>query len=270
MHAAALVYVTGIEGCANHKSPVYCFMLAFDDGPDVPAPSDTESTLSLHPSLSVSDLSDEDHASRDEVTDASPSAFTRLKSLLQQRDVQLRVDQHETAPEAFRTEASEDQLLTVNSACIDLPDLARQYMCTKTMLTCVLLHRLSRSCHSRKTGASKPQILLDSQTVSLTMHHQSWWAMIKLPLQLPSTTHRHKKVPLLSHLPSCSKFKHKMRQIEQHSVNKNSSGSCSCSRHWQSSSLQLVSAVSTGKVISVCANGSKSHLHEHQPQSKPV
>ncbi len=229
-------------------------MLAFDNGHDAPAGllSDTESTLSLHPSLSESDVSDEDHASRDEATDASPSAFVRLKSLLQQRDVQLRVDQHETAPKPFRTEASEDQLLTVNSAWIDLPDLARQYMCTKSMLTCVLLHRLSQSCHSRKTGASKPQILLDSQTVSLTMLQQFWWAMVKLPLQLLSTTRRHKKVPLLSHLPSCSKYKHKTLQIEQHSVNINNSGSFCCSRHWQSSNLQLVRAVSTGKVVSVC------------------
>lgn len=249
-----IVHVTGIEGCANLSSSVYCFMLVFDDGPDVPAglSSDTESTLSLHPSLSESDVSDDDHASRDEVTDVSPSAFTRLKSLLQQRDVQLSVDQHETAPEAFRTEPSEDQLLTVNSACINLPDLARPYMCTKTMLTRVLLHRLSQSCHSR-TGASKPQILLDSQTVSLTTLQYFWWAMTKLPLQLLSTTHRHKKVPLPNHLPSCSKFKHKTLQIEQHSVNKNSSGSCSCSRHWQSSNMQLVRAVSTGKVVSVCA-----------------
>ena len=246
MHAAALVHVTGIEGCANHSSPVYCFMLAFDDGPDVPAglSSDTESTLSLHPSLSESDVSDEDHASRDEVTDASPSAFTRLKSLLQQRDVQLSVDQQETAPEACRTETSEDQLLTVNSAWIDLSDLARQYACTKIMLTWFLLHRLNGSCHSRKTGASKPQILLDSQTVSLTTLQYFLWAMTKLPLQLLSTTHRHKKVPLLSHLPSCSKFKHKMLQIEQHSVNKNNSGSFCCSRHWQSSNMQLVRAVS--------------------------
>ena len=206
-------------------------MLEINDGTDFPADlsSDTESTLSLHPCLSKSDVSDDDQASRDEATDASPSAFARLKSLLHQRDVQLKVDQQETAPEAFRTEASEDQLLTVNRACVDLPVLAPQYMSTKRVLTCVLLHRLDRSCHSQKTGASKPQILLDSQTVSLTMLQQFWWAMVKLPLQLLSTTHRHKEVPLLSHLPSCSKLKHKMLQIEQHSVNKNSSWSCSCS-----------------------------------------
>jgi hypothetical protein len=247
-------------------------MLVFDDGPDFPTglSSDTESTLSLHPCLSESDVSDEDHASRDEVTDASPSAFARLKSLLHQRDVQLRVDQQETAPEAFRTEASEDQLLTVNSACVDLPDLARQYICTQRMLTCVLLHRLSRSCHSRKTGASKPQILLDSQTVSLTMLQKFWWAVIKLPLQLLSTSHEHKKVPLLSPLPSCSKFKHKMLQIEQHSVNKNSSRSFCCSRHWQSSNMLLVCAVSMWKVVAVCAKGLKCHLHQYQPHSKPV
>lgn len=103
-------------------------MSVFNDGPDVPTDllSDTESTLSLHPCLSESDVSDEDHASRDEVTDASPSAFARLKSLLHQRDVQLRVDQQETAPEAFRTEASEDQLLEVDRPCVELPVLARK------------------------------------------------------------------------------------------------------------------------------------------------
>ncbi|DBA92608.1 hypothetical protein WJX77_001792 [Trebouxia sp. C0004] len=89
-------------------------MFVFDDGPDVLTglSSDTESTLSLHPCLSESDVSDEDHASRDEATEASLSAFARLKSLLHQRDVQLRVDQQETAPPAVRAEASEDQLLT--------------------------------------------------------------------------------------------------------------------------------------------------------------
>lgn len=239
MHAAVLVYLAGIEGFANQTSSIYCFMLVFDDRPDIPAglSSDTESTLSLHPCLSESDVSDEHYASSDEVKNASPSAFARLKSLLHKRDVQLRVDQQETATEAVQTEASEDQLLTVNSACTALPDLARQHVFTKRMLTCTTLHRLSRSCHSQKTGASKPQILLDSQTVSFTML-QPWWTMIKLPL------HRHKKVPLLTRLPSCSKFKHKMLQIEQHSVNKSSSGSFCFSRHWQNSSLQLVRAVS--------------------------
>ncbi|DBA74610.1 TPA: hypothetical protein ACH3X2_009475 [Trebouxia sp. C0005] len=92
-------------------------MLVFDDRPDIPAglSSDTESTLSLHPCLSESDVSDEHYASSDEVKNASPSAFARLKSLLHKRDVQLRVDQQETATEAVQTEASEDQLLTVES-----------------------------------------------------------------------------------------------------------------------------------------------------------
>lgn len=203
--------------------------------------SDTGSNLSLQPCSSESAESEEDDPSADNVNRASASAFARLKSLLQQRDSQLSTDQQERPTEPPLAEANEKELLIVRTLCTHLLRLCTSLpLPLQTSYPVSSLHSLSRSYHDQKTGASKPQMLLNSQTTSLRKIHKLHWAVMKALLQTYSNTPMHPTQHLLSHLPSCFNSKHRKLQIEQHSANINSIRCCCYSKRWQSSSMPLV------------------------------